>query len=113
MNISKKTIILGGFLLLAAAAPAQHKSRTTRQTREEYIERYKQIAIDHMERYGIPASITMAQGILESDNGNSPLSRSSNNHFGIKCKTDWTGRRVYHDDDEKGECFRAYETVEE
>ncbi|MDO4758188.1 MAG: glucosaminidase domain-containing protein [Rikenellaceae bacterium] len=93
------------------AALAQ--SRPTRQTREEYIERYKHIAIDQMERYGIPASITMAQGILESDCGNSTLSRSSNNHFGIKCKRDWTGEKVYHDDDEKGECFRAYPTVED
>ena len=85
----------------------------TRQTREEYIARYKHIAIDHMERYGIPASITMAQGILESDSGNSNLAKSSNNHFGIKCKTGWDGRKVYHDDDEKGECFRAYDSVEE
>lgn len=85
----------------------------TRQTREEYIARYKHIAIDHMERYGIPASITMAQGILESDSGNSHLAKSSNNHFGIKCKKNWTGDRVYHDDDEKGECFRAYDSVEE
>lgn len=84
-----------------------------RQTREEYIEKYKSIAVAHMERYGIPASITMAQGILESDAGNSNLSRSSNNHFGIKCKKNWTGRKVYHDDDAKGECFRAYPTVEE
>jgi hypothetical protein len=83
-----------------------------RQTREEYVERYKAIAIAHMERYGIPASITMAQGILESDSGNSLLSRSSNNHFGIKCKKSWTGDRVYHDDDAKGECFRAYPSVE-
>lgn len=66
-----------------------------------------------MERYGIPASITMAQGILESDSGNSRLAKSSNNHFGIKCKKDWTGDRVYHDDDAKGECFRAYDSVEE
>lgn len=65
-----------------------------------------------MERYGIPASITMAQGILESDSGNSYLSQKSNNHFGIKCKKSWTGERVYHDDDAKGECFRAYPTVE-
>ena len=83
-----------------------------RQTREEYVEKYKAIAIAHMERYGIPASITMAQGILESDSGNSRLSLSSNNHFGIKCKKHWTGDRVYHDDDAKGECFRAYPTVE-
>ena len=83
-----------------------------RQTREEYVEKYKAIAIAHMERYGIPASITMAQGILESDSGNSHLSISSNNHFGIKCKKSWTGDRVYHDDDAKGECFRAYPSVE-
>ena len=83
-----------------------------RQSREEYIERYKAIAVAHMERYGIPASITMAQGILESDAGNSKLSLSSNNHFGIKCKRHWTGAKVYHDDDAKGECFRAYSTVE-
>ncbi len=84
----------------------------TRQTREEYIDRYKHIAVAHMERYGIPASITLAQGILESDCGNSRLSRSSNNHFGIKCKRDWTGNRVFHDDDARGECFRAYGSVE-
>ncbi len=85
----------------------------TRQTRQEYVARYKHIAIDHMERYGIPASITMAQGILESDSGNSKLSKSSNNHFGIKCKSNWTGRTVKHDDDAANECFRAYDTVEE
>lgn len=85
---------------------------SARQTREEYIEKYKAIAVAHMEKYGIPASITMAQGILESDAGNSPLSLSSNNHFGIKCKKHWTGRKVYHDDDAKGECFRAYPSVE-
>ncbi len=83
-----------------------------RQSREEYIERYKAIAVAHMERYGIPASITMAQGILESDAGNSKLSKESNNHFGIKCKKNWKGDRVYHDDDAKGECFRAYPSVE-
>jgi hypothetical protein len=86
---------------------------SARQTREEYIEKYKAIAVAHMEKYGIPASITMAQGILESDAGNSPLSLSSNNHFGIKCKKHWTGRKVYHDDDAKGECFRAYDSAEE
>ncbi len=116
MIISKKTIILGIIFcisLLFVSEAASAKSKKTRQTREEYIERYKHIAIDQMERYGIPASITMAQGILESDAGNSLLSRSSNNHFGIKCKRDWRGRKVYHDDDAKGECFRAYPTVED
>lgn len=105
--------IIFAVLFLATAAGAAAQTKNTRQTREEYIYRYRRIAVDHMERYGIPASITLAQGILESDCGNSRLSRSSNNHFGIKCKKDWTGNRVYHDDDEKGECFRSYETVEE
>lgn len=116
MIISKKAIIFGGlllFCLIGGTIESLAQSRTSRQTREEYVERYKAIAIDHMERYGIPASITMAQGILESDSGNSFLSRSSNNHFGIKCKRNWTGDRVYHDDDEAGECFRAYPTVED
>ena len=85
----------------------------SRQTSEEYINKYKHIAIDHMERYGIPASITLAQGILESDSGNSNLARRSNNHFGIKCKSDWNGDRVYHNDDAPNECFRKYDTVEE
>ncbi|MBQ0080115.1 MAG: glucosaminidase domain-containing protein [Alistipes sp.] len=65
-----------------------------------------------MERYGIPASITIAQGILESDSGNSELSRQSNNHFGIKCHKGWEGEKVYHDDDALGECFRSYPSVE-
>ena len=90
----KKSILVAIFFLLGCNALRAQP----RQTREEYIDRYKSIAVAHMERYGIPASITMAQGILESDCGNSPLSRSSNNHFGIKCKRDWTGSRVFHDD---------------
>ena len=110
MNISQRAIYSVIFLLLMGITTLQAQSR---QTPEEYIARYKHIAIDHMERYGIPASITMAQGILESDSGNSRLAKSSNNHFGIKCKKDWTGDRVYHDDDAKGECFRAYDSVEE
>ena len=106
----KKTVVI---LLFALAGVVSVAAATkVRQTREEYVERYKAIAIAHMERYGIPASITMAQGILESDSGNSYLSNSSNNHFGIKCKKHWTGDRVYHDDDAKGECFRAYPSVE-
>ena len=73
-----------------------------------YIENYSIIAKDEMQLYGIPASITLAQGILESGAGRSGLSRKSNNHFGIKCHKDWTGERVYHDDDELQECFRKY-----
>lgn len=104
-----KRIVAIVFLVLVGAFSLSAKER---QTREEYVEKYKAIAIAHMERYGIPASITMAQGILESDSGNSHLSLSSNNHFGIKCKKSWAGDRVYHDDDAKGECFRAYPSVE-
>ena len=108
MNISKKAILLAGILLTAATAATGQ----VRQTREEYIDRYKSIAVAHMERYGIPASITLAQGILESDCGNSWLSMQSNNHFGIKCKRNWTGAKIFYDDDAKGECFRSYASVE-
>ena len=86
MNFSKNAILLAGILLTAFGSLRAQ----VRQTREEYIDRYKSIAVAHMERYGIPASITMAQGILESDCGNSRLSIMSNNHFGIKCKRNWT-----------------------
>lgn len=82
-------------------------------TREEYIQHYQVLAIEEMNRSGIPASITIAQGCLESANGNSELSRKSNNHFGIKCKSRWKGKKVYYDDDAKNECFRKYKTVED
>lgn len=88
-------------------------SAVSQISREEYIERYQLLAIEEMNRSGIPASITMAQACLESANGNSVLSQKSNNHFGIKCKSSWTGKTVKHDDDEKNECFRKYNSVEE
>ena len=88
-------------------------SAVSQISREEYIDRYQLLAIEEMNRSGIPASITMAQACLESGNGNSILSQKSNNHFGIKCKSTWTGKTVKHDDDEKNECFRKYNTVEE
>ncbi|XLS28584.1 glucosaminidase domain-containing protein [Flavobacteriaceae bacterium M23B6Z8] len=75
---------------------------------EEYIDTFKEIAKQNMLDYGIPASITLAQGILESGSGRGELTRKSNNHFGIKCHKGWTGDRAYHDDDAKGECFRRY-----
>ena len=86
--------------------------RAQQSLRESYIEEYAQLAVAEMNRSGIPASITLAQGILESGNGQSELARKSNNHFGIKCHAKWKGERVYHDDDEKGECFRKYQYVE-
>jgi LysM repeat protein len=77
-----------------------------------YIKKYAAIAVKEMHEYKIPASITLAQGILESGKGRSELALKSNNHFGIKCHRQWTGERVYHDDDEKGECFRKYQYPE-
>ena len=78
----------------------------------QYIKKYAPLAVLEMHKYDIPASITLAQGILESGNGRSQLASKSNNHFGIKCHTGWKGQKVYHDDDEKGECFRKYKFVE-
>ena len=79
----------------------------------DYIERFRHIAVQEMNKYGIPASITLAQGLLESGNGNSSLAVQANNHFGIKCNSDWKGRTIYKDDDAVGECFRVYNTPEE
>ncbi len=95
------------FLLISFCANAQ------RITIEQYIEQYKDIAISEMKRSGVPASITLAQGIHETESGNSELVKKSNNHFGIKCKSTWTGENVFHDDDANGECFRAYTNAEE
>ena len=76
---------------------------------EDYVAHFKDAAIEEMKLYKIPASITLAQGILESSIGNSELTRRSNNHFGIKCHKEWTGAHTLHDDDEAGECFRVYD----
>ena len=77
-------------------------------TAEQYIQQYKDLAIAEMQRSGVPAAITLAQGLLETENGNSVLVKFANNHFGIKCKENWTGGRYSHDDDLPGECFRVY-----
>lgn len=77
-----------------------------------YIDQYKETAINEMIRSGVPAAITLAQAVLESQSGESDLVKRSNNHFGIKCKPEWTGARTFHDDDAKGECFRVYENPE-
>src|SRR3954470_23703616 len=75
-------------------------------TVEQYIEKYSAIAVEEMYKNHIPASITLAQGLLESGNGNSRLAMLGNNHFGIKCKSDWTGETINEDDDAPEECFR-------
>jgi LysM repeat protein len=80
---------------------------------QDYINKYKDIAIREMKQYGIPASITLAQGLLESGTGNSDLARYANNHFGIKCTGDWSGKGFYKDDDQKNDCFRVYKNPEE
>lgn len=84
-----------------------------KMSNQEYIEAFKEIAMQEMQEHKIPASITLAQGILESGSGNSRLASQGNNHFGIKCKKNWTGRTIIEDDDEKNECFRAYNNAYE
>lgn len=90
-----------GALLFCVSASAQ-------SAQEKYIATYCDLAVQEMYRSGVPASITLAQGMLESGNGRSQLAVKANNHFGIKCHNGWTGGRVYYDDDAKGECFRQY-----
>lgn len=82
-------------------------------TPQQYVEMYKDISMAEMSRMGVPAAITLAQGILETESGNSLLVKKSNNHFGIKCKASWTGESVSHDDDALGECFRKYKNSED
>ena len=79
---------------------------------EDYINKYKDLAVSEMKRTGIPASITLAQGMIESDFGRSTLAREANNHFGIKCHDDWTGPTIRHHDDKRNECFRKYSKPE-
>ena len=98
---------LGVFLMgLAKLLPAQNPDLIN-----NYINTYKFLAISEMQRSGVPAAIILAQGIHETQAGTSDLVLSSNNHFGIKCKSGWTGQVVYHDDDARGECFRSYATA--
>lgn len=99
-------------VLFFAAATISAKAQNNEAV-YAYIEQYKQLAIDEMIRTGVPASITLAQGILESNAGKSNLTMGSNNHFGIKCKTDWTGETVFHNDDRRNECFRKYSCAED
>ena len=98
-------------LLLFALLPLMLQAQ--RITPEEYIQTYKDIAMREMRDHKIPASITLAQGLLESGAGNSALAREAKNHFGIKCHKGWTGKTYTMDDDEKDECFRKYSNAEE
>lgn len=104
------------FLLLLAVTAFSYLTSNAQirwnERYQQYINQYKDIAIEEMQRWKIPASITLAQGLFESGAGQSELARKGNNHFGIKCNG-WTGRKVYHDDDERNECFRAYDSAYE
>lgn len=101
-------ILISSIVLLFSLGSA--KAVTSPQ--KAYIEKYSVLAVQEMYRSGVPASITLAQGMLESGNGLSELALKGNNHFGIKCHNNWKGDRIYHDDDRKGECFRKYSDVE-
>jgi len=104
----KRTNVLWAMLLLANVAYAQMRWNSAYQ---QYIDQYKDLAIEQMKKYHVPASITLAQGLLESRAGLSDMARKGNNHFGIKCHNSWRGATVYYDDDAANECFRAYDNV--
>lgn len=116
------------FVAFASACKTKQYSRNNKQIQQaakkdgptpisyttvSYIETFKAIAITEMNKYGIPASITLAQGILESGSGSSDLAKYANNHFGIKCTSDWKGKAYYKDDDQRDDCFRVYKDPQE
>jgi LysM repeat protein len=107
MKAKNRFILLLGFLF-SIACPA-FSQEAPNENIVKYIEQYAALAVKEMERTGVPASIKIAQGIHETNAGKSDLVLQSNNHFGIKCKSSWTGDKVYHNDDAEGECFRKYE----
>ena len=107
-----KRIIFSFLCMFVAFQTAISQTMTWNQRYQNYFDKYKDVAVEQMLKYRIPASITLAQGVLESAAGNSELATKANNHFGIKCNG-WTGRKSYHDDDARNECFRAYDSVYE
>lgn len=104
LQVATITFMLSG---IAIAGSGSNKI-----SKQQYVETWKGVAIDQMMKHDIPASITLAQGILESGSGNSELAKKANNHFGIKCH-DWQGKKMYKDDDTKNECFRVYKSAEQ
>ena len=105
-----KKVLIAIALILGLSVSAQREPGTPQQ---RYIARYAPIAVNEMYRTGVPASITLAQGIIESRSGQSTLAVEGNNHFGIKCHNSWRGKTMLADDDRKNECFRAYDSAEE
>ncbi len=128
MTKNKTLFALALFLAFSSACKTKQYSRNNTEiqkaakkdgptpisyTTVSYIETFKTIAITEMNKYGIPASITLAQGILESGSGSSDLAKYANNHFGIKCTSEWKGKAYYKDDDQKDDCFRVYKDPQE
>ena len=99
--------------LLAAVASVILMALASPTPQEKYIQQYSSVAVSEMQRTGVPASITLAQGMLESRYGQSPLASEANNHFGIKCHNDWKGEEYHQDDDSSNECFRVYKSADE
>ena len=100
-------------MALCISASASLAAKDDKTPQEIYIEQFSTLAVEEMYRSGVPASITLAQGLLESGYGLSELAVKGNNHFGIKCHNNWTGKKMYYDDDRKGECFRVYPSPEQ
>lgn len=111
MRLTVRIICL--IIILAGIGNVEAEAQRKNASFEKYIKQYSDLAIQHQKKHRIPASITLAQGLFESGAGQSQLARKSNNHFGIKCHSDWRGGRVYHDDDLRGECFRKYNRAED
>ena len=107
-EIVKHTMKILKLFLILIICCLTLQAQTRNKQYEAYIKKYRELAVEEMKKYHIPASITLAQGLLESGAGQSALARKSNNHFGIKCGSDWYGKTVSHDDDARGECVRAY-----
>ena len=107
-----KHIIISIIVILSILNGSLNSYSQHKMSSKEYINTYSDIAIREMKQYKIPASITLAQGIIESGYGGGRLAVKANNHFGIKCGSSWTGRRIYHNDDARGECFRKYRSAE-
>ncbi|WAC41754.1 glucosaminidase domain-containing protein [Pedobacter sp. SL55] len=128
MSKNKNLLLLAFLVVFASACKTKQYSKNNKQieknakkdnpnpisyTTLSYIDAFKAIAIEEMNKYGIPASITLAQGILESGSGSSDLAKYANNHFGIKCTSDWKGKAYYKDDDQRDDCFRVYKDPRE
>lgn len=112
MNFNLRYIFTLILFVLVSPAFAKGQQRKI-ASYEKYVKQYSSLAVQHEKKYNIPASITLAQAILESGAGQARLAKDANNHFGIKCHADWKGGRIYHDDDKRNECFRKYKNVSE